>query len=86
MKYIEADKVKAEIDKIIDGLKGNCDPNPLGTTEECLAAAEIEALDLVKDIIEVFCQRPHKTMLMVTHYREEYPKNIDHEIYLRKIV
>ena len=52
MKYIEANKVKAEIDKIIDGLKGNCDPNPLGTTEECLAAAEIEALDLVKDIID----------------------------------
>ena len=52
MKYIEANKVKAEIDKIIDGLKGSCDPNPLGTTEECLAAAEIEALDLVKDIID----------------------------------
>ena len=52
MKYIEANKIKAEIDKIIDRLKGSCDPNPLGTTEECLAAAEIEALDLVKDIID----------------------------------
>lgn len=52
MKYIEASKVKAKIDKIIDGLKGSCDSNPLGTTEECLAAAEIEALDLVKDIID----------------------------------
>jgi len=38
----------------------------------------------VKDIIEVFCQRKNKTMIMVTHYREEYPKNIDHEIYLKK--
>lgn len=51
MKYIEAEKITAEIDKIIDGLKRNCNPDPLGTTEECLAAAEIEALGLVKDII-----------------------------------
>ena len=46
----------------------------------------IRQLQRRKDIIDVFCQRPHKTMLMVTHYREEYPKNIDHEIYLKKIV
>ena len=52
MKYIEAERVKAEIDKIVNRLKSNCDPNPLGTTEECMAAAEIEALDLVKDIID----------------------------------
>lgn len=51
MKYIEADKITAEIDKIIDGLKRNCNPDPMGTTEECLADAEIEALGLVKDII-----------------------------------
>lgn len=52
MKYIEAERVKAEIDKIANRLKSNCDPNPLGTTEECMTAAEIEALDLVKDIID----------------------------------
>ena len=52
MKYIDAEKVTAEIDKIIDGLKRNCNPDPLGTTEECLADAEIEALGLVKDIID----------------------------------
>ncbi len=52
MKYIEAEKIKTEIDKIIDGLKRNCNPDPLGTTEECLADAEIEALNLVKDIID----------------------------------
>ena len=51
MKYIEAEKVTAEIDKIIDGLKRNCNPDPLDETAECLAAAEIEALGLVKDII-----------------------------------
>lgn len=51
MKYIDAEKITAEIDKIIVGLKRNCNPDPLGTTEECLADAEIKALGLVKDII-----------------------------------
>ena len=55
-KYIDAEKMKAEIDKIIDGLKRNCTPNPLGTTEECLADAEIEALGLVKDSIDEMTQ------------------------------
>ena len=31
---------------------------------------------LVKDIIEAFCQRRNKTMIMVTHYQEELPANI----------
>lgn len=52
MKYINGNKVKAEIDEIIDALKRDCDPNELGTTEECFASAEITALDLVKDIID----------------------------------
>ena len=52
MKYIEAERVKAEIDKAANRLKSNCDPNPFGTTEECMTAAKIEALDLVKDIID----------------------------------
>ena len=54
--------------------------------DEPLHGLDLKNRRLVKDIIEVFCQRSHKTMLMVTHYREEYPKNIDHEIYLKKIV
>ncbi|MBQ8065017.1 MAG: ATP-binding cassette domain-containing protein [Prevotella sp.] len=28
---------------------------------------------LVKDVIETFCQRPGKTLIMVTHYEEELP-------------
>ncbi len=52
MKYIEAEKIKAEIDKIIDALKISCNPNPLGKTDECLVAAEIEALGLVKETID----------------------------------
>jgi hypothetical protein len=52
MKYIEAERITAEIDKIIEGLKRSCNPNPLGTTEECLADAEIEALELAKTTID----------------------------------
>ena len=52
MKYIEADKIKAEINKIIESLKKRFNPDPLGTTEQCLAAAEIVALGLVKDVID----------------------------------
>ena len=39
---------------------------------------------LVKDIIETFCQRPAKTLIFVSHYREERPACIDHEIILQR--
>lgn len=38
----------------------------------------------VKDIIEAFCQRPGKTLIFVSHYRDERPSCIDHEIFLAK--
>ena len=69
MKYIEADKIKSEIDKIIEGLKRSCNPNPLGTTEEMLAAAEIEALVLVKDTIDKMKQED-PTPLNLLHCHE----------------
>lgn len=37
---------------------------------------------LVKDVIEAFCKRKNKTMIMVTHYKEELPACIDHDIFL----
>ena len=40
---------------------------------------------LVKDIIETFCQRPGKTLIFVSHYREERPACIDHEIFLQRM-
>lgn len=52
MKYIDADKIKAEIDKITESLTKSCNPDPLGTTEECMVAAELEALGLVKSAID----------------------------------
>lgn len=33
---------------------------------------------LVKDIIDAFCHRKNKTMIMVTHYEEELPTCINH--------
>lgn len=39
---------------------------------------------LVKDVIEAFCLRHNKTLIMVTHYKEELPKCIDHSIFLRR--
>ena len=37
---------------------------------------------LVKDVIEVFCQRPGKTLVFVSHYREEWPACIDHVLHI----
>ena len=40
---------------------------------------------LVKNVIDTFCQRPNKTLIMVTHYQEELPQCIDHSLTLRKV-
>ena len=39
---------------------------------------------LVKDVIETFCQRKNKTLIMVTHYQEEWPACIDNSIILQR--
>ena len=39
---------------------------------------------LTKDIIEAFCQRKGKTMIMVTHYQEELPNVITNSLFLNK--
>ena len=38
---------------------------------------------LVKEIIEVFCKRRNKTLIMVTHYKEELPPCIDKQLKLK---
>ena len=38
----------------------------------------------VREIIETFCQRQNKTLVMVTHYEEELPKCIDHRKVLKR--
>lgn len=39
---------------------------------------------LVKDIIETFCSRKGKTLIMVSHYKDELPSVIDHSLFLKK--
>lgn len=39
---------------------------------------------LAKDVIETFCQRRNKTMIMVTHYQTELPNNITHQKFLAR--
>ncbi len=36
----------------------------------------------VREVIEAFCLRQHKTLVMVTHYEEELPPCIDHRLKL----
>ncbi len=38
----------------------------------------------VKAVIEAFCERKNKTLVMVTHYQEELPRCITHSLYLKK--
>ena len=39
---------------------------------------------MVKDIIESYCSRPEKTLIMVSHYEEELPQCIDKRMTLRR--
>ena len=39
-----------------------------------------------RGIIDSFCKRPGKTLIMVTHYEDEYPDSIDHKLVLKKTV
>ena len=39
---------------------------------------------MVKDIINTFCRRPGKTLIMVSHYEEELPSCITHRLHLKK--
>ena len=38
---------------------------------------------MVTDIIECFCRRHDKTLVMVSHYQEELPRCIDHQLTLQ---
>lgn len=52
--------------------------------DEPLHGLDLRNRTLVKDIIDTFCSRPHKTLVMVTHYQEEFPRCITHSLFLRK--
>lgn len=52
--------------------------------DEPLHGLDMRNRRLAKDVIETFCQRKDKTLIMVTHYQNELPNVIDHQLYLRK--
>ena len=52
--------------------------------DEPLHGLDMKNRRLVKDVIETFCERRNKTLIMVTHYQDEFPKCIDHSIFLKK--
>lgn len=54
--------------------------------DEPLHGLDLRNRRLVKDVIETFCKRRGKTLIMVTHYKEEFPACIDHTIFLKKNV
>jgi len=52
--------------------------------DEPLHGLDMKKRRLVKDVIDTFCHRKNKTLIMVTHYKEELPECIDHSIFLKK--
>ena len=52
MKYIDGDRLKAQIDIQIKCIENSYDPSPWGTQVQCIASAVMKCLGLVKDIID----------------------------------
>lgn len=52
--------------------------------DEPLHGLDTKRGKLVKEIIDAFCQRKNKTLIMVTHYKENLPQCITHNIYLTR--
>lgn len=52
--------------------------------DEPLHGLDLRNRQRVREIINIFCQRPHKTLIMVTHYPEELPWGITHYMELKK--
>ncbi len=52
--------------------------------DEPLHGLDAERGEMVKGIIDAFCQRRNKTLIMVTHYKENLPRCITHSLYLKR--
>lgn len=52
--------------------------------DEPLHGLDLKNRKRVREIIKIFCHRPHKTLVMVTHYKEELPEGITHSLFLKK--
>ena len=54
--------------------------------DEPLHGLDSQRGEMVKEIIDAFCQRKNKTLIMVTHYKENLPKCITDSIFLKRQV
>lgn len=52
--------------------------------DEPLHGLDLDNRSIVKDIIQTFSQRKNKTLIMVTHYKEELPPCFDRHIFLTR--
>lgn len=52
--------------------------------DEPLHGLDTKNRALVKQIINTYCERPNKTLVMVTHYEEELPPCINQKLFLKK--
>ena len=52
--------------------------------DEPLHGLDMRNHRLVKDVIEAFCARKDKTLIMVTHYQEELPATITNSLFLKR--
>lgn len=52
--------------------------------DEPLHGLDLDNRALVKEIIQTFSQRKNKTLVMVTHYKEELPPCFDRHIFLKR--
>lgn len=52
--------------------------------DEPLHGLDDENREMVKRIVDCYCQDPSVTLIYVTHYQEELPNCIDHSIYLER--
>ena len=50
--------------------------------DEPMHGLDLQRQQLVKDLVEDYCQHPDRTLIMVTHYEEELPRCITHRLCL----
>ena len=86
-----SDKANFYVDSLSRGMKQRlCLARSLVHNPQLLILDEpLHGLDLynrrlVKDVIETFCRRKDKTMIMVTHYQEELPACITNFLFLKR--
>ncbi len=52
--------------------------------DEPLHGLDMHNRQLVKEIINTFCMRKNKTLIMVTHYLDELPSCVNHSLHLKR--